>query len=163
MELLTVPNPVLTRVCTPVLPGWEMSQNVTIMTWVMRQHGGCGLAAPQIGWLKRVFIVSESGTGGDLRIYLNPRLSEGEGEAVGVEGCLSIPGKTFRVPRFTKIRIKAVAPNGDKIDEVVRDQLARIVQHEYDHLDGLLIDRFELVVLDVTDARAENGPVDNLP
>lgn len=150
MELLTVPNDQLRLKCDGILmSNPSLNDNIGRMVTLMVANKGCGFAAPQMGWMRRVFIVSESGEPKDLRVFINPKLSDGEGHEYGVEGCLSIPNKQFLVPRFTSIRVVAQGLGGEKIDEVYRGGLARIVQHEYDHLDGLLIDRFE-EVLDVT-------------
>ncbi|HPU01053.1 MAG TPA: peptide deformylase [Bacillota bacterium] len=106
------------------------------MAETMYENNGVGLAAPQIGIAKRLIVVDP----GEKRLIklINPRLLEWEGEAVDVEGCLSIPGIYGEVPRATRVLVEALDPSGKELRLEAEGFLARILQHEIDHLDGIL-------------------------
>jgi peptide deformylase len=120
----------------------------------MRDAEGAGLAAPQVHVPLRVVIfhvpaaraAAESGGGEDeasaprgLTVLVNPVIEPLTEETVlGMEGCLSVPGLRGMVPRYTRIRYRAVTPAGESIDRVAAGFHARVVQHECDHLDGIL-------------------------
>lgn len=101
----------------------------------MRRAGGIGLAAPQIGIPLRV-VVADIG-GGPLAV-VNPRLRRREGSQVGIEGCLSIPGIYGEVVRARRIEVEGRSPWGRRVVVRSRDLLARVFQHEVDHLNGVL-------------------------
>jgi peptide deformylase len=101
----------------------------------MYQADGVGLAAPQVGILKRV-IVMDCGEG--LIEMINPEIIEREGEQVGPEGCLSIPGVMGDVRRAMKVKAKGQDRFGNPIEVEGEELLARCIQHEIDHLDGVL-------------------------
>ncbi|KAF2956674.1 peptide deformylase [Marinitoga sp. 38H-ov] len=106
------------------------------MTNVMYKEDGVGLAAPQIGINKRFFIMDD---GKKLRKIINPEIIEFLGdEVVYEEGCLSIPGVFINVKRPEGIKVKYFDENGNEIEEELHDYTARIFQHEYDHLEGVL-------------------------
>lgn len=109
------------------------------MIELMHQHKGVGLAATQVGVLKRLFVMSETGELKDARVLINPVLDEMEGAAVSTEGCLSIPGVNVEVRRPIACRIIAQDLDGARIEMRGRDLIARIWQHETDHLNGVLI------------------------
>lgn len=96
---------------------------------------GVGLAAPQIGISKRIIIVDP---GDQLIQIINPEIIYSEGEQNGSEGCLSVPGKVGWLKRAHKVIVKGLNPNGEIIEIEAIDFLARILQHEIDHLDGIL-------------------------
>jgi len=98
--------------------------------------GRIGLAAPQVGILKRLFIYD---LGYGLRCLINPDIVCGEGEELSEEGCLSFPGVYVAVPRFEKVRIRCLTQRGQDIVIEAEGFGARILQHEYDHLEGILI------------------------
>jgi len=105
---------------------------------------GVGLAAPQVGDLRRVAVVDldPSGTGSHLHTLVNPRVLERSGAQSEIEGCLSIPGLTERVERPLSVRIAAQGVSGDPFEIAAEGFLARVICHEIDHLDGILfIDR----------------------
>lgn len=107
----------------------------------MDQAYGVGLAAPQIGILKRLIVVDnrEEDEEKGLRFYMiNPEIIEREGEEVSMEGCLSVPGKQGTVKRAKKIKVKYNDLDGNEKIMEAEDFLARIIQHETDHLDGIL-------------------------
>lgn len=112
---------------------------------LMYEHEGVGLAANQVDLPYRLFIANPEGNP-DAResegVFINPVLSAGRGLAEDEEGCLSIPGLRAPVTRNTSIKIQAYDLDGNEISGEVTDFMARIVQHETDHLDGtLFIDR----------------------
>lgn len=110
------------------------------MVETMYAANGVGIAAPQVGVGKRVFI-AESAQGPIALI--NPVFTKTSWKTVGGdEGCLSVPGKYDRVRRFTSVTIKALTASGDTVSFTANDFFARILQHELDHLDGMLyVDR----------------------
>ncbi|MEA4924361.1 MAG: peptide deformylase [Syntrophomonadaceae bacterium] len=96
---------------------------------------GVGLAAPQIGILKRIIVVDP---GDKLYEIINPEIICSEGEQNGTEGCLSVPGKVGWLKRAQKVTVQGLNRNGENIEIEAIDFLARILQHEIDHLDGIL-------------------------
>jgi len=96
---------------------------------------GVGLAAPQIGISKRIIVVDP---GDNLIEIINPEITCFEGETNGSEGCLSVPGKVGWLKRAQKIIVKGLNRSGESIEIEAIDFLARILQHEIDHLDGIL-------------------------
>lgn len=108
------------------------------MLETMYEANGVGLAAPQVGMLKRVFVVDVSEERDQAMVFINPVIEESEGEQCGPEGCLSIPGKQGEVVRPQRIKIKALDVNGDEFVMEAQDFLARAICHENDHLEGIL-------------------------
>lgn len=110
------------------------------MAETMYDAPGVGLAAPQIGILKQLMVADP----GDNRLVqlVNPRIVAAEGEIIDVEGCLSLPGVFGEVPRAERVTVTALDRRGREIHLKAEGLLARILQHEIDHLNGiLLIDR----------------------
>ena len=111
------------------------------MTETMHEAKGVGLAAPQIGIAKRLITVAP-GEEEPVWQLINPRILNASGEAVDVEGCLSIPGVYGEVPRYEQITVEAQDRDGQMLKLNLSGFHARIFQHEIDHLDGILfIDR----------------------
>lgn len=106
------------------------------MIETMHESNGVGLAAPQVGVLKRIFVVDV--TGEDVIVCINPEITETEGEQRGYEGCLSLPGFSAIVVRAQKIRLRALNENMEPFELEAEDLLARALQHECDHLDGIM-------------------------
>lgn len=104
-----------------------------------------GIAAVQIGILKRVFYAYNVDTE-QFVIFINPEITfEGESQDSQTEGCLSLPGVSGKVRRYRKIRVTYFNENGEKVIERFTDWNARVIQHEYDHLQGVLfIDKLEV-------------------
>jgi peptide deformylase len=96
---------------------------------------GLGLAAPQIGVSKRIIVVDP---GNNLIQLINPEIIRAEGEQNGSEGCLSVPRKVGWVNRAKKILVRGLNPEGNSVEINAEDLLARVLQHEIDHLDGIL-------------------------
>lgn len=114
------------------------------MTETMREADGCGLAAPQVGVLRRVVVVeTEPGVVYEL---INPVIVEKSGDQHEVEGCLSVPNKSGYTHRPSYVKVEALDRNGNPVTYEGRDLLARAFCHEIDHLDGILyIDHAEMI------------------
>jgi peptide deformylase len=149
-EVLLHPHPLLTRKAPPARPG-EVDGVIEDLIDTMRAFGHCvGVAAPQIGELVRVVVVDCTGhrkapDSQGLLVLVNPVIVAAEGSEVGREGCLSIPELTANVRRATRVTVEA---EGLRVDAAGFE--ARALQHEIDHLDGLLfLDRVESPEADV--------------
>lgn len=105
------------------------------MVDTLYENKGAGLAAPQVGFLKRMIVVD---VGEGLIELINPEIIEAKGEVIDDEGCLSIPGVVGTVKRPEYVRIKGLNRNGETVEYEGRDFLARAFCHEVDHLDGIL-------------------------
>ena len=117
------------------------------MVETMYEANGVGLAAPQVGVLKRIVVIDT--TGEDLYVLINPRIVETSGEQTGSEGCLSVPGKSGVVTRPNYVKAVALDINMDPIELEGTELLARAICHELDHLDGHLY--VEKVIGDLVD------------
>jgi peptide deformylase len=102
----------------------------------MYASSGVGLAAPQVGVSKRIIIIDEDEE--ELMVLLNPEIIKSEGEAVDEEGCLSLPGVYSEVQRSLKVTVKALNKNADPVEITKEGLTARALQHEIDHLNGIL-------------------------
>jgi peptide deformylase len=102
----------------------------------MHEEDGVGLAAPQVGILKKIAVVDIRE--GNKVILINPEIIEEEGKAIMEEGCLSIPGETGDVIRSQKIKVRSLNREGKEIEFVAEEFEARAIQHEIDHLNGVL-------------------------
>ncbi len=124
------------------------------MQRVMRRARGVGLAAPQVGVLERLVVVAPEGR---PIVMINPEIVSAEGSVVGEEGCLSIPGLYGDVERFESIEVKALDKRGRETLYELEGMAARVVQHEIDHLDGVLfIDKVDVATLHWFDPYAED-------
>lgn len=118
----------------------EILNLIKDMAETMYTASGVGLAASQVGVPKRIILVDGEEDG--LIVLINPMIIKSEGEVVEEEGCLSVPDIYSQVKRSFKVTIKALNENGDPIEITKEDLIARALQHEIDHLDGILfIDR----------------------
>ena len=118
----------------------EILNLIKDMAETMYTDSGVGLAAPQVGVSKRIIIIDGEEDG--LIVLINPMIVKSEGEVVEEEGCLSVPGIYSKVKRSSKVTVKALNENGDSIEITKESLTARALQHEIDHLDGILfIDR----------------------
>ncbi|MEE8202124.1 MAG: peptide deformylase [Alphaproteobacteria bacterium] len=150
LKIARMGHPVLTRsaaaVADPSAP--EIRRLVADMIETMSDAEGLGLAAPQVHVAKRlvVFHTPHPGDEGEdeedwsrLTVLVNPVVEAvGEAREDGWEGCLSVPGLRGLVSRYARVRYRGVTPDGEAIDRTVGGMHARIVQHECDHLDGIL-------------------------
>ena len=141
-------DPCLTKVCRPVTSfDQKLSELLDDMLDTMYEANGVGLAAPQVGVLKRIVVIDV--TGEDPIVLINPRIVESSGEQTGTEGCLSVPGKAGTVTR--PMYVKAVALNEDMEEITVEgtELLARAICHELDHLEGhLYVEKVEGELMD---------------
>ena len=118
------------------------------MAETMYAAPGVGLAAPQIGVAKRIFVIDIAGADepSQLRTFINPEIVAREGEMVWEEGCLSFPGIHEEVERAAKVTVRAQGLDGNTFELAADALLAIAIQHEYDHLDGtLMVDRVSLL------------------
>lgn len=147
LKLVKYPDPRLRQVCQRVTDFDESFRAlVAKMFEVMYKAGGVGLAGPQVGVAVRLFVANPSGEEGDERVYANPEVFGEEGAVELEEGCLSFPNVTAKVKRFALASIRAQDIDGQPFEEHGEDLLARIYQHETDHINGtLLIDRMSEV------------------
>lgn len=106
------------------------------MAETMYAAPGIGLAATQVDVHKRVIVIDVSEDKNDLRVFINPEIVERDGEHVGEEGCLSVPGIYDTVTRAERVRVKALGVDGAPFELEADGLLAVCVQHEVDHLDG---------------------------
>jgi peptide deformylase len=124
------------------------------MRETMREADGVGLAANQVGVSKRILVAAD----GEEIVYelINPKCEQMTGEEVGIEGCLSVPGKYGEVPRAAKIVVTALNRQGQKIRLTAEGLLARILQHEMDHLDGVLFTDKAIRMVDPEELKSED-------
>ena len=117
------------------------------MLETMYEANGVGLAAPQVGILKRIFVIDV--TGEDPMVFINPEILETSGEQTGYEGCLSVPGKSGIVTRANYVKAKATDLDGNEFIIEGEELLARAIQHENDHLNGkMYVDKVEGELVD---------------
>jgi len=122
----------------------------------MYYAGGVGLAAPQVGVLKRIIVIDVSEEGNNPIVLINPEILESEGEQTGDEGCLSIPGKVGTVTRPNYVKVKAFNENMEEIRVEGTELMARALCHEIDHLNGILYpEKAEGGLRDVTEEEGE--------
>ncbi|MBI5435250.1 MAG: peptide deformylase [Planctomycetes bacterium] len=143
-HLTLYPEPVLRKVAVDV-PAFDDDLRATVraMFDLMYQSNGVGLAAPQVGLQKRILVLNSTGKPEDELALVNVLIVDRTGEpSLYEEGCLSFPGIYAEVKRPERCRVKAFSPDGAPIESEFDGFVSRIVQHEYDHLEGvLLVDR----------------------
>ena len=148
-------DPVLNKVSkevTEVTP--RILDLIDDMFETMYETNGVGLAAPQVGILKRIVVIDT--TGEDPILLINPRIVEVDGEQTGNEGCLSVPGKSGVVTRPNYVKVVAQDENLETFEIEGTELLARAFCHEIDHLDGhLYVEKVEGPLLDVKDEEEE--------
>ena len=143
-KILTDAEPALHKVCKPVINfDGRLHSLLEDMRETLIESGGVGLAAPQVGILRRVVLVD---TGDEILELVNPTLVSTDGEQEGPEGCLSIPGKYGLVKRPYYAKVRAQDRDGNWYEAEGEELIARCFCHELDHLDGILytqvMDRF---------------------
>ncbi len=155
-NIRTIGDEVLTKRCkevTEMTP--RIKELIQDMFDTMYEEFGVGLAAPQVGILKRIAVIDT--TGEDPIVLINPRIIETSGEQVGNEGCLSVPGKTGIVRRPNYVKAVALNENMEPFEIEGTELLARAICHELEHLDGkLYIDRVEGELMNVSDDEDED-------
>ena len=134
--ILTDKEPALHKVCRPVEKfDGKLHKLLDDMAETMQNANGVGLAAPQVGILRRVVVVD---TGDGVLELVNPTLLETDGEQVGAEGCLSVPGKYGLVKRPYYAKVRAQDRNGEGFEAEGEELMGRCFCHELDHLDGIV-------------------------
>ena len=143
-KILTTKDPALRKVCKPMVNfDNRLFRLLEDMKDTLVDSGGVGLAAPQVGILRRVVLVD---TGEEILELINPTLVAVDGEQTGAEGCLSVPGKYGLVKRPYWAKVRAQDRNGNWFETEGEELIARCFCHELDHLDGIIytdvMDRF---------------------
>lgn len=135
-KIMTVKEPCLHKVCRPVEKfDGKLHKLLDDMKETLLDANGVGLAAPQVGILRRVVVVD---TGEEMLELVNPELLETSGEQEGAEGCLSIPGKYGLVKRPMVAKVRAQDRDGNWFEVEGEELIARCFCHEIDHLDGIV-------------------------
>ena len=117
------------------------------MIQIMYDAPGVGLAAPQIGINKNIFVFD---AGDGPKVAINPKLEDLQGSVVFMEGCLSLPGYYWDIERYEYVKLTCLNQNGEEVTYEGEDLLGRVLQHEYDHLDGVLFpDRMSQIKKDI--------------
>lgn len=145
LNIITFPVDNLRKKSLPVQKiDEEIKTLIKDMADTLYDEMGYGLAAPQVGRHLRLILVDEFAgkQGRKTQVFINPEFTLQEGEMMGEEGCLSIPGEYAAVKRYSRVKVKALNEHGIEFEIEATEQMARILQHEIDHLDGVLfIDR----------------------
>ena len=166
-EILRYPDPILRKPAVSISkPDTGLKTLIDDMTATMKQVNGLGLAANQIGVLQKVLVYDEGNGPG---VVLNPKIVSMSGDQLGPEGCLSFPGLQGDVRRADKIEVRGNNLKGKPVKIKAEGLLARILQHEIDHLNGtLFIDRADPETLhyvtadsDEEDEEPESTPVES--
>ena len=135
-KIMTVKEPCLHKVCRPVEKfDSKLHKLLDDMRETLLDANGVGLAAPQVGILRRVVVVD---TGEEMLELVNPELLETSGEQEGAEGCLSVPGKYGLVKRPMVAKVRAQDRDGNWFEVEGEELIARCFCHEIDHLDGIV-------------------------
>ena len=138
LDVVKAGHPVLKQVAEPVEHvNKKLRVLIDDMAETMYKTEGVGLAAPQVAVAKRIIVVDDQ-SGSGLIALINPEITHAEGSQVGPEGCLSVPGYFGAVERFNKVTVKGIDPHNKKVTIKAEGFLARIFQHEIDHLEGHL-------------------------
>lgn len=148
LKILTYPNDVLLEDAEPIKEITEEIKTLAKdMIETMHAANGVGLAAPQVGVSKQLIVVcpkDENGVG-EESVYINPKILKRKGRVLGEEGCLSFPGVYGNVMRASGIIIKAMLLTGEEVTFEATDFEARVIQHEIDHLYGILFVTKEII------------------
>lgn len=142
LEVLKFPHPVLSKRCKEVGPvDEEVRKLIQDMIDTMYDSNGIGLAACQVGVSQRIIVVDVSPMDSEHSLFalLNPEVVDEEGEVESEEGCLSVPDCLEKMIRSKKIRVKGLSPEGQVVEVSGEGILAIALQHEIDHLNGVLI------------------------
>lgn len=112
------------------------------MIETLHKNNGVGLAAPQVGVLKRIIVIDIYEEGTDVFVLINPEIVKTKGQQTVEEGCLSFPNQFAKIVRPAEVTVKALDKDGKKVKLVGKDLLAQVLSHEIDHLNGeLFIDK----------------------
>ena len=156
-------DPVLNKSCIEVKEMTERNkQLIDDMFETMYDANGVGLAAPQVGVLKRIVVIDT--TGEDPIVLINPRIVEQDGEQTGYEGCLSLPGKTGIVTRPDHVKAVALDRDMNPIEVEGEGLLARAICHELEHLDGhLYTEKLEGELMDTDSLSDDDDEEEEIP
>lgn len=136
-NIVTEGDPILRKKCRPVDKVDDRIRGILEdMLETLHEAGGVGIAAPQVGILRRMFIAEPEP--GEVYYMINPEILEKNGSDTAEEGCLSVPGFAGAVERATYVKIKALDIDGSERTIEAEEWAARVMQHEYDHLEGIL-------------------------
>jgi peptide deformylase len=147
LKIIHYPDPVLNRKARPLTPeeietgktgSWDLRELVERMIHTMYEADGIGLAAPQVNLSLRLFVGDISKERDQPFVILNPGLSDMHGEAECEEGCLSVPEIRAKVTRAERVIVSGFNVDGNPVKFEADGLMARVCQHEYDHLDGKL-------------------------
>ena len=154
-NIRTIGDPILEKKCKEVKEVTpRIKELIEDMFDTMYEANGVGLAAPQVGILKRIVVIDT--TGEDPIVMINPRIVETSGEQTGGEGCLSVPGKTGTVTRPAYVKAVAFNENMEEYEIEGTELLARSICHETDHLDGhLYVEKVEGDLMSTDDYYAD--------
>lgn len=137
LDVLTFPDPLLHRTAETVkIIDNKVKKLVDDMAETMYEAPGIGLAATQVGELKRIMVIDISEEKNQLRVFINPEIIKKEGTAINEEGCLSVPGFYDKVERAETVMVTALDREGQRFTINASGLLAVCIQHEIDHLDG---------------------------
>jgi len=140
LRIILYPDPRLKKANQTVTAFDESLRELAVVMFrLMREARGVGLAAPQVGKNIRLFVANPSGEAGDDHVYINPTLSDPDSEDEAEEGCLSLPDIHVKVYRNKRIRIRAQDLEGKEFEQIGIGFPARVWQHEFDHLNGILL------------------------
>lgn len=142
LQIINYPHPTLRHVSKPLIKvDAQLRDWVGQMLELMYEHEGIGLAANQVDLPYRLFVINTSGDPDEAdqeRVFINPVLSKGKKPESMNEGCLSLPEVRGPMMRNASVHVQAYDLSGNEINETVDGMLARVIQHETDHLDGIL-------------------------
>ncbi|MEK7203745.1 MAG: peptide deformylase [Patescibacteria group bacterium] len=142
MEIVKIPNKILNKKLEKIKITAQLKKLILKMKKTMKEANGIGLAANQVGQDIQLFIIDETlaKEHSAPNTYINPEIKPySKQEEVLEEGCLSIPGAWLQIKRPKKVKVKTMDENGKKFKFIAKGVLARVLQHEYDHLQGILI------------------------
>ena len=138
-KILTDKDPALHKVCKPVTAfDGKLHKLLDDMRETLIDSNGVGLAAPQVGILRRIFLVDVGLDGNEIIEFINPEILETDGEQEGAEGCLSVPGKYGLVKRPYWVKVRAQDRYGDWFEAEGEELIGRCFCHENDQLDGIV-------------------------
>jgi len=142
LEILKYPDPRLREVAKPVPAVTdEIKKLVDDMAETMYAAPGCGLAATQLGIALRIFVIDVAAENepSDLKVFINPEILKTDGTQTWTEGCLSFPGVTEEIKRANQVKVRALGRDGKPFELEADGLLAVAIQHETDHLNGVLM------------------------
>ncbi len=144
-KVRTLGDPVLRKISKPVTEVNEKTKElIQDMLETMYRTNGVGLAAPQVGVLKRIVVIDVSQDGDEPMVFINPEIVSASGSQTGDEGCLSVPRKAGKVTRPNEVTVRAADLDMNEFEITGTELLARAFCHEIDHLDGIVyVDKVE--------------------